>query len=149
VALTGATEGTTYLAQMGVGGGQTAVVKLHLGSANYTPLYSDTWASLSSEEVELVYSGYTAITLTFATWTQTLNTPNNGNVTQAYPQQTFTFGASTGATVYTYFLSYTISGTTYLLGGELLSPSYTIPTGGGSLLITPSLAFGFNPPAFP
>ena len=139
----GMTEGVHKLALLGVGGSGTYAITLRLTGANYTMLYSDTWVNQATQETELVYAGYAAVALTAGSWTPTDNSPTNGVVSQAYAAVTFNFTASTGATVYGYFMTLAISGTNYILGGENISPTYTIPTAGGSLTITPTLQFGF------
>lgn len=144
MAMIAMTEGIYRLAQLGVGGGNTLAITLRLSGANYTLLYSDTWAANASEGTELIYAGYAAVALTAGSWTPTSNSPSNGVVSMAYAAQTFTFNSGgAGATVYSYFLTIVVSATTYILGGENISPTYAITTGGGTLQITPTLEFGF------
>lgn len=145
MAMIGMTEGVHKLALLGVGGSGTYAITLRLTGANYVMLYSDTWASQATEETELSYSGYAAVALTAASWTPTDNSPSNGVTSQAYPPVTFTFNSGGAGTtvVYGYFMTIAISATNYILGGENISPTYTIPAGGGSLIITPTLQFGF------
>jgi len=103
-------------------------VKIHLYSSDTTPGEDDTVASYT------LITDPVAITLTGASWTIATLT---GTTTAEYAQQTFTFAGA--ATVYGYAV--TDNGETNLLWAERFTDGpYTIPSGGGSIKITPKIA---------
>jgi len=105
-------------------------VILHLYTNNITPSSSDTLGTYS----ESSGAGYAAITLTGSSWVIAGPTP----ATAAYPQQTFTY---TGAepTIYGYYVSN--NGITVLEWAEKFTDGpYAIPSGGGSVKITPKIS---------
>jgi len=104
-------------------------VTLHLYGDNITPTETDTVSSYT----ELTGgNGYSKKVLD-GTWTI------SGDPTGAsYPEYEFSFNSGTGETVYGYFV--TDSTDTVLLWAERFSDApYTIPTGGGSIFITPKI----------
>jgi hypothetical protein len=105
-------------------------VILHLYTNNVTPSSSDTLTTYT----ESAGAGYAAITLTGASWVIAGPTP----ATASYPQQTFTY---TGAepTIYGYYVSN--NAITILEWAEKFTDGpYAIPSGGGSVKITPKIS---------
>ncbi len=99
---------------------------LRLYSSNTTPGESDTEATYT----ECAMSGYSAITLTGASW----GSASGGSI--AFAQQTFTFSGA--GTVYGYYMTQVTSG--LLVYSERFSDGpYTYPSGGGTLKITPTI----------
>jgi hypothetical protein len=105
-------------------------VKLHLYTNNHTPTSSDTTANYT----ESSGAGYAAITLTGSSWVIAGPTP----ATASYPQQTFTY---TGAepTIYGYYVTNN-AGTTLEWAELFTDGPYAIPSGGGSVKITPKIS---------
>lgn len=102
----------------------TGDVKIQLYSSNTTPAESDTISTYT------LITDPAAITLTGASWTVTTGTAS-------YSQQTFTF---TGAnTVYGYVVTNS-AGTTLLWAEKFTDGPYSIPSGGGTIKITPSIS---------
>lgn len=137
MALTWTNEGSEAFCKMVTG--NTAVTiewYVHLSSVSYTPTPTDTWAGLPY--TELVYSGYTATALTGLSWTFTPGSPAAQTTTGAYTGVSWTFPVGAGATVFQYYIELVLgAGGPFLLGGETLSPTYSIPTGGGTLTLSP------------
>jgi len=107
----------------------TGDVKLKLYSNNYTPVEGSAIASFT----ECTASGYAAKTLAGATWTITTSA---GTTQAVYAEQTFTFTAA--QTVYGYFVTDTAG--TGLLWAELFTGApFNIPSGGGSVKVTPRI----------
>jgi hypothetical protein len=105
-------------------------VKLHLYTNNKTPAEGDTAGDYS----ESSGTGYGAITLANADWSITTTT---GTTTAEHSQVTFTY---TGAEpeIYGYYVTDGNAGT--LLWAERFSDGpYAIPSGGGSVKITPKI----------
>lgn len=103
---------------------------LHLYTNNLTPAEGDTEGLYT----ESTGTGYSAITLTGASWTVSTT---GGVTTGSYPQVTFTY---TGAepNIYGYYV--TDNAGTLLLWSERFSDGpYAIPSGGGSVKITPKI----------
>jgi hypothetical protein len=135
-------QGADYLGGTVVGLNTTAiVVKIGLFCANRAIAYGDVYATIAASYDECTDATYARITLTGTTWSENATYPKNGVSQFGYPQQTFTFAGGGGQTVYGYFLILAVS-SNLLWGGELISPSYAIPGGGGSLLVTPSVELG-------
>lgn len=82
--------------------------------------------------VETSVSGYSAATLTGSSWTVATAT---GITTAQYAQQTFTFSAA--ATIYGYYL--TTSGGDLLWLERFSGAPYTLPSGGGTISVTPKI----------
>jgi hypothetical protein len=102
-------------------------LKLHLFKNNYTPVETSTYSSFT----ESTATGYSAKTLTGATWS--ISTDGGGTTTATYPAQTFTYTAT--ETIYGYYV--TDNGNTTCLFAERFSDGpYVIPSGGGSVTIT-------------
>lgn len=94
-----------------------------------TPAVTDTTVSYT----ECVLSGYSSTTLTGASWT---GGAASGIATYTFPSITITFAPyAGGTTVYGYFITITVSATTYLLAAENFASSYPVPSGGGSLVV--------------
>jgi hypothetical protein len=105
----------------------TGDVVLHLFRNNYTPIES----SLVAAFTECTGAGYAAKTLTGSSWSIATAA---GVSTASYAEQTFTFTATD--VVYGYYV--TNAAGTIVLWAELLSGSpFNIPSGGGSVKITP------------
>jgi hypothetical protein len=104
-------------------------VILKLYTNNLTPAEGDLYASYT----ESTGTGYTSITLTGSSWT--VNTAA-GTTTAEYAQQTFTYtGAETN--IYGYYVT---QSTTHILWSERFTDGpYSIPSGGGSVKITPKI----------
>ena len=109
---------------------------LKLFTNNVTPDKSFTASSLT----ECAAAGYAAITLAAASWTVTEGTGAGTTPTTAtYPQQTFTLTAA--ANIYGYYLVGATSGKLYF--AELVGGPFVIPSGGGTVKITPNIT-SFN-----
>jgi phage baseplate assembly protein gpV len=105
-----------------------ANVVLKLYKNNVTPGESDVDATYT----ECAATGYTSITLTGASWTVTTST---GTTTASYAQQTFTFTAQE-TSIYGYYVE---TGSTLLWAERFTDGPYSIPSGGGSVKITPQI----------
>ena len=106
-------------------------LKLKLYSSNTTPGETDTEATYT----EATFTGYSAVTLTGASWTIT-----TGALTSAsYAQQTFTSTAgSQSQNVYGYFLVQVTSGK--LVYAERFSDGpYVIVNNGDAIKVTPTI----------
>lgn len=101
-------------------------LKLKLYTNNKTPAKADTVANYT----ESTATGYAAKTLTGTDWTYASNA---GVTTASFAAQTFTYTAA--ETVYGYYVTNN-AGTT-LMWAELFSSVFNIPSGGGSITITP------------
>lgn len=115
-------------------------VTLRLRSNSNTPANTDSF--VGAQNTEVTATGYGSIGLTGGSWLVSPTYPTTGLGQYYYPQQTFVFTGVTTQTVYGYFLTAVINGTTYLWGSELFGTSYTIPALGGSLLVTPTVQVG-------
>lgn len=102
----------------------TGDVAIHLYSNNVT--ISD--ASVIGDFT--LITSPAAITLTGATWTIATGTAN-------YPQQTFTFAGA--ATVYGYVVT-NAAGTILLWAEAFTDGPYSIPAGGGTVKVTPTIS---------
>lgn len=106
-----------------------ADVVLHLYTNNKTPAEGD----VVGDYTESTGTGYGSITLSNADWTVTTTT---GTTTAEHTQVTFTY---TGAEpeIYGYYVT---DGNSNLLWAERFSDGpYAIPSGGGSVKITPKI----------
>jgi hypothetical protein len=112
----------------------SGAIQLHLNiTSGLTPAVTDTFASNPNHEP--MNSGYPAggVTLTGTSWT---GSATAGTATYTFPAITFTFTANAYAeTVYGYYLTLTVGGTTYLLAEQNFANSYLIPAVGGQLLV--------------
>jgi hypothetical protein len=107
----------------------TGDVILRLFSNNYTPVEGATVASFTQASA----AGYAAKTLTGASWTVATNA---GVTTASFAEQTFTFTAA--QVVYGYYV--TNSANTIALWGERFDGApFNIPSGGGSVKVTPRI----------
>ena len=100
--------------------------KLRLFTNNYTPVE----ATVTSDLTEATASGYAEIALTRASFTVSGDTAS-------YAQQTFTFTAAE-PTIYGYYIVETSSGK-LVLSERFSDAPYAIPTGGGTVKITPNI----------
>lgn len=101
--------------------------KLKLYGSNTTWSETSTVASAT----ECTTGGYAQKTLT-TTWT--ITTPGGGTSQAAFAQQTYTF--TSGCTAYGYIV--TNSAASVLLFAEAFTDGpYVIPSGGGTILVTP------------
>lgn len=105
-------------------------LKLGLFSNDVTPAIADVIGTYTAA----TFTGYSAITLTGASWSVTLADP----VLISYAQQTFQSSADQAAqTIYGYYL---FRGTTLdLLGAERFSISQVVQFNGDTIKITPRL----------
>ena len=102
---------------------------LRLFTSNTTPAEADTVATYT----DATEAGYAPITLTGTNFTVS----TTANVTTAnYAEQTFTF--TTAATVYGYFYTNTADSVA-LIAERFSGAPFTLPSGGGSLAITPAI----------
>lgn len=124
-------EGTLLSAVLGVITPGDQVLRLFV--SNTTPADSDVAATYT----EMSTQGYSAKTLTKASWTITpTSAANAGPATGAYAQQTWTFDGTGGATtVYGYFVTDATSG--LLLWAERFATSKVVQYNGDQILITP------------
>lgn len=107
-----------------------ADVELHLYTNNKTPAEGDTAGDYS----ESTGTGYGSITLTSGDWSISTTT---GTTTAEHAQVTFTY---TGAEPEIYGYYVTDGDTGILLWAERFSDGpYAIPSGGGSVKITPKI----------
>jgi len=104
---------------------------LRLYKSNTTPGETDTEATYTEAD----FTGYSAITLTGATWTTTLGAPSYAE----YTQQTFTSSAgSQSQTIYGYYLTQATSGK--LVWAERFSDApVTITNNGDAIKVTPRI----------
>lgn len=100
--------------------------KLRLYTNNLTP---DNTTVLSAF-TECSASGYTNKTITGTNWT--INT-SVGMTTATYSEQAFDFDVAT--TIYGYYVT-TSGGSPELLWAERFPATYTLPSGGGRILLT-------------
>jgi hypothetical protein len=109
--------------------GSPSNLVLRLYTNNLTPGETDTEATFT----EASGSGYSAITLTGASWTVTTGAPSEA----AYAQQEFTFSGALG-NVYGYY--YTRAGDSKQIIGERFSDGpYNITASGQKIRITPKI----------
>lgn len=101
---------------------------LRLYQSNTTPAETDTAASYT----EYTATGYAAITLTAASWTTTEGAPSN----TAYAQQTFTMTGAGDA--YGYYMTRNTGGR-IALAERFTSAPFSIPSGGGTIKVTPQI----------
>jgi hypothetical protein len=103
---------------------------LKLYQNNHTPVYADTVSAYT----EATFTGYSAITLTGASWTMSGSDPT----TASYAQQSFTSSANQSAqTIYGYYL---IRATQLdLIAAELFASAIIIQYNGDTINITPTL----------
>ena len=111
----------------------TGDLELHLYDTTLTIDDATTLAGL--EAVECDQAGYALKALAAGTWTVTVA----GTTEAVYDtEQEFAFTAASGNSVYGYYI--TNAGNTVLLWAEEFTDGpYTIPTGGGSVFITPKI----------
>jgi hypothetical protein len=109
--------------------GDTLFLRLYDGDT--TPTEGDTYAKYSESDG----TGYAAIALLGDSWT--IATAGGDTTAATYAQQTFTYTA--GDTLYGYYVTTRDeSGDTIILYAERFSDGpYTIPSGGGTVRITP------------
>ena len=105
---------------------QNLVLKLY--SNNITPSDTDTAGTYT----ESVFTGYSAITLTGASW----GAASGGSI--AYAQQTFTCSGAGSETCYGYFVIQTTSGT-LLYSERGTGVPFTITTIGDNVKVTPTI----------
>lgn len=101
---------------------------LRLYSSNTTPAETDAAATYT----EYSATGYSAITLTGASWTTTEGAPSS----TAYAQQTFTMTGAGDA--YGYYMTRTTGGR-LALAERFTSAPFSIPSGGGTIKVTPQI----------
>lgn len=102
---------------------------LRLYTSNTTPAETDTAGTYT----EASGNGYTAITLTGATWTVTPGAPTEA----AYPEQTFTFTGNLG-NVYGYFMTRVTSGD-LIYSERFTDGPYNIAGNGYQIKVTPKI----------
>ena len=103
-------------------------VELRLYTNNLTPAFSDVLASYTESSA----TGYAGVTLAGTSWTVTSTT---GTAVSNFAQQTFSY--TTSESVYGYFV--TSNGKGQVLWSERFSGAvpFNIPSGGGTVSITP------------
>jgi len=107
-------------------------VALRLYTNNLTPAEGDNLASYT----ESTGTGYGAITLTGSSWTIATVA---GTTTAEYAQQTFTYTGAE-ANIYGYYVTEKFTTPTLVLWAERFTDGpYSIPSGGGSVKITPKI----------
>ena len=123
-------EGEVELLSRMLNKNSPADVVLRLYTNNRTPAEGDDISSYT----ESTGTGYSAITLTGASWTVATAA---GTTTAEYAQQTFTYTGAE-ANIYGYYV--TDATPTLVLWAEIFSDGpYSIPAGGGSVKITPKI----------
>jgi len=105
-------------------------VVIHLYTNNATPAPGDTVGSYTQS----TGTGYAAITLTGANWTIATNA---GTTSATYAQVTFTY-TGPEPTVYGYYVTNN-AGTVVMWAERFSDGPYAIPSGGGSVKITPKI----------
>lgn len=110
-------------------------LKLRLYKNNKTPAEGDTFLQYT----QCNGTGYAPIALVGTSWTITTQTGDSSSA--SYAQQTFTFTAGTGDTSYGYYItSHYAAGDTRILWAEKYTDGpYVIPSGGGTIKITPRI----------
>ena len=101
-------------------------VKIHLYSDDQTPAEADVIGDYT------LITSPAAITLTGSSWDVTTTAG-----TASFAQQTFTF--TTTATAYGYVIT-NAAGTTLLWSERFSDGPYSIPSGGGTVMVTPVIA---------
>ena len=111
---------------------------LRLYDNDYTPVEGDTWLSFSESDG----TGYAAIAIPGDTaggsgWTYA--TGGGDTVSATFAQQTFTYTA--GDTLYGYYVSSkdAAGDTTVMWAEKFTDGPYTIPSGGGTIKVTPKI----------
>lgn len=120
-------EGDILAAAVAKAAAENLVLRLY--TSNTTPSETDTAATYT----EATFTGYSAITLTPASWVVTEGAPSSA----AYPQQTFTSSANQAAqSVYGYYLTRVTSGR--LAWAERFpNGPYVIANTGDNIKVTP------------
>ncbi len=126
-----ANTGVDYIAQCALNKAVPSNFLVHLFTNNHTPLVTDN----AGNYTECVLGTYAAITLAPGTW---VGGAAAGVATYVYSALAYTFAAyAGGTTIYGAYVT-TVAGT--FIGAELISPSYAVPSGGGTLNYTPTFA---------
>lgn len=129
--------GEAVLLEAMVGKTAAANMTLKLFVSNTTPAHTDTAGTYT----EMSTQGYSAQTLTMATWNAAsagtgTGTSLSNKASISYPQVTFTFDGTGGSTVvYGYYI---VAGST-LVGAERFASSKTVANNGDAIKITPNL----------
>lgn len=113
-----------------------AGLSLKLFESDSTPTEADTHSTYTEPND----GSYAAASLSGASWS--ISTDGGGVTEASYAQQTFTFaGEGSAQSIYGYFVTSTTSGSaTVLMWAERFTDGpYTIPTGGGTIRITPKV----------
>ena len=109
----------------------TGNVVLRLYSSNTTPGETDTTATYT----EATFTGYSAITLTGASWTVTNADPS----VASYAEQTFTSSAgSQNQAIYGYYVT-NAAGTVLMRAERFTDGPYTIVNNGDAIKVTPQI----------
>lgn len=101
---------------------------LRLYGSNTTPAETDVAATYT----EYAATGYSAITLTAASWTTSEGAPSS----TAYAQQTFTMTGAGDA--YGYYMTRSTGGR-LAVAERFTSAPFVIPSGGGTIRVTPQI----------
>jgi len=104
---------------------------IHLYEADHTPGEDTSIANFS----QTARAGYSAITLTAASWTVTTLSGGGGVTTAQYSQQTFSF--TTGADIYGYYITDTLAAGNLLWCERFTGAPFRLPSGGGTIAISP------------
>lgn len=105
-------------------------VKLHLYTNDYAPVEGSVVGSFT----ESTGTGYAEKTLAGASWTVATNT---GTTTGSYAQQSFDYTGAE-ANVYGYYVTNN-SNAQVLWAEKFTDGPYSIPSGGGSIKVTPKI----------
>lgn len=113
--------------------------KLRLYTNDYTPVQTSVLGSFT----ESTAPGYTAITLSNASWTVTVgNDPSDA----VYAEQTFTFTGS-GATIYGYYIEDNNGSSGTLVWAERFATSFTPANNGDTIKLTPKFQLSSGTPS--
>lgn len=104
---------------------------LHLNTNNYAPVKTSTVSNFT----ESTATGYSLATLTGASWV--IATDGSNNTVATYPEVTFTYTAA--ESVYGYYV--TDAADTTLVYAEQFGAVANVPSGGGSIKVTPTVQF--------
>jgi hypothetical protein len=124
-----ANTGVDYIAKCALNKASPSDFIVHLFTNNHTPAVTDSAANYT----ECALSGYASITLSAGTWS---GGASGGVATYVYSALGYTFAAYAGGT--TIFGAYVTTVSGVFIGAELISPSYAVPSGGGTLNYTPT-----------
>jgi hypothetical protein len=126
------TQGVDYRTLLYLNKASAGNFTLHLYTSNHTPAVGDTNTTYTTIECSL--TGYSAHTFAPGDWT---GSTTAGVSTYATAGVVFTFSAYAGGT--TIYGAYLQNGAGDVIAAALLDTSFAVPTGGGSVTITPTV----------